>query len=339
MQLQYINVGIIGVGLFGQRHARILSAMPGVRIKSVADTNNVVGKQVALQYHTEFYEHYQDLLADPELDVLILATPDAQHFRICWDALQTTKAILLEKPMTTEVGEARALYEAAVRRPTGMFMPGHIHRFDPRYFGAHSRIRAGEIGDIGHINIRRSLGRFAAEKVPSGSNLIYHTAVHDLDSLRFLTGREVVKVYAQATNKIFGSVLDAVAMVLTLDNGGVCTMDSGWIIPSSAGSTLDAQWSIVGTRGAIYIDTQQQGLMTLNDSGFHFPDVFRYQEREALTSGNLREEIEHFVHCLRTGQSPRVTAFDGYQSIRLADAVLKSIGSGLPVDIPTERKI
>lgn len=333
MHNQLIRVGIIGAGLFGQRHARVFSAMPGVDVTAIADLDEQKGQPVAERYSARFYTQYQDLMESADTDALVIATPDAMHYSIAMEALRTNQAILLEKPMTTDLAEAEAIYSAAMARGQGLFMLGHIHRFDPRYYGAHQRIQEGFIGQVVHVNIRRSLGRFAAENLSAGSNLIYHTAVHDIDSLRFLTGREVTRVYAQAVQNTFGPGLDAAAVLFTLEQGGICTMDTGWVIPSAAGSTLDAQWSLVGTQGVIYIDTQQQGLMTLDNSGFHFPDVFRYQERNELTSGNLREEDEHFIHCLRHNLPPRVNARDGLMSIRIADAVLKSISSGRAVDV------
>lgn len=333
-----LRLGLIGAGSFGQRHARILRVMHGVRVTAVADIEVTAGQRLADQLGASFYQNYQKVLEDNTIDAVVIATPDAAHFHITMEALQTSKAIFLEKPMTTHLQEAEKIYKACSARPGGLMMLGHIHRFDPRYYAAHHRIKSGEIGDLVHINIRRSLGRFAAEMVPPGSNLIYHTAVHDIDSLRFLTGLEVTKVYAQAVQRTFGAILDAAAIIFTLSNGALCTMDTGWVIPSAAGNTLDAHWSLVGQKGVIYLQTQDQGLMILDNSGYHFPDVFRYQEREELTSGNLREELEHFIYCLRTGQSPRVTVADGLESIRIAEGILQSISSGMEVIFPIQKK-
>lgn len=337
MDSSAIRVGLIGAGLFGQRHARVLKAMYGVTITAVADIDEQAGRQLADHLKATYHQRHQDLLADDTIDIIVIATPDAAHFQIAMDALKTPKAIFLEKPMTTNLEEAKNICAAVEARPDRLFMMGHLHRFDPRYYAAHRRIKSGEIGELVHINIRRSLGRFAAEKAPPGSNLIYHTAVHDIDSLRFLTGLEVTKVYAQAVQHTFGATLDAAAIIFTLSNGALCTMDTGWVIPSAAGNTLDAQWSLVGQQGVIYIQTQDQGLMTLDNYGYHFPDVFRYQERDELTSGNLREELEYFIYCIRTGQTPRVTVADGFESIRIAESILESISSGQVVNLPIQK--
>ncbi len=153
--MKNIRWGIIGLGWFGEVHAEVLSALPGIELAALCTRRPQRLAEVADRFQvTRRYTDYQELLADPELDVIGITTHVNDHREIAIDALRSGKHVFLEKPMAPTPADCDQII-AAADAASGFFMVGHICRFDPRVALAKQAIDEGQIGKIVSMHARR----------------------------------------------------------------------------------------------------------------------------------------------------------------------------------------
>lgn len=334
--LSEIGVGLIGCGLMGYRHGMALSSVRGVRIVAVTDLIPAPAARLAQQFGAEAVAHHGDLLARADVDAVVIAVSDDAHLEPTLDAVAAHKHILLEKPLATSLDHGRRILEAAEHTTDRVFLVGHLLRFDPRFVGAAEKVAGGEIGDIVHISMRRNSNVDGPRRYGHHVHLPFHVSVHDADLLRFITGLAVEQTYAQATQRVLESEgqYDTLLAVLNLAGGGLCAMEACWVLPPSYRSALDGSVEIVGTKGVIYIDTLRQGLTVVDQSGPYYPDTVRYWEQDGRGNGLVCAQAQHFIDCIDGACRPKVTARDGYEAIRICQALQDSIDAGRPVSLP-----
>jgi len=177
-----MKVAVIGVGIMGKHHTRIYSSLPGIKLVGVADINESEGNLVAKKYHTKFYKDYMDLIDKEKPDALSICVPTSQHYIVAKDCLQKKCNILLEKPITRTLEEARKLQLSARENKT-TFMIGHIERHNPAVKKVKEMIVKGDLGKITAIMLRR-LGGFPPQI--KDANITVDLAIHDIDVANFL---------------------------------------------------------------------------------------------------------------------------------------------------------
>jgi predicted dehydrogenase len=313
-----------------------LSTLRGVRITAVTDIVPAAAEALAKKVGATVAPSHQDLLARPDVDAVVIAVPDDAHLVPTLDAIAAGKHILLEKPLAMSLEDGKRILQAAQAAPRQVFLVGHILRFDPRFAGAAKAVRSGEIGDIVHIAIRRNSAVLGPRRYGTHVSLPYHVSVHDADLLRFVSGLEVEQVYAQATTRVLKDIghYDTLLAVLNLNGGAICGMEACWVLPPCYRSALDGFLEVVGTKGVIYVETMRQGLTVVDETGPSYPDTMRYYEWDGRAGGLVRAEAEHFLECIDRGRTPLVTVSDGYQAIRISQALQDSINAGRPVPLP-----
>jgi len=331
-----IGFGLIGCGLMGCRHGMALRAIRGARVTAVTDLVPAAAERLAAHLGATPVQTHRELLARPDVDAVIIAVSDDAHLVPTLDAIAARKHILLEKPLAMSLEEGRRIVEAAESMTDRVFMVGHLLRFDPRFAGAAEAVRRGDLGDVVHMVLRRNSSVEGPRRYGRHVALPFHVSVHDADLLRFVSGLDVTKVYAQATAKVLKDEghYDSLLAVLSLSTGALCAMEACWVLPSCYKAALDGFLEVIGTKGVIYVETMHQGLTVVNQAGPVYPDTMRYQERDNRGGGLVREQMEHFVDCIDHGRPPKCTARDGYEAIRICQALQNSITSGQPVPLP-----
>lgn len=323
-----ISIAVIGAGLFGARHARVLAGIATCRLVAVVDINSDLADQLANELGVKACYTMEDLLKEQSLQAVVIALPDAMHKETTLAAIRSGCHVLLEKPMTTSLPEAEQIMEAIKGRDK-IYMMGHLMRFDPRFIAVEQEIKKNK-EDVLLVSIRKGLSEASAYHQKSGTNLIWHVAIHELDVLRFMTGLEITEVYAVSSQKkiVPEKLFDHVAVAGKLSNGSAFSLSVSWVLPEAVGSSIDSDWSIVTEKRAYTISTKQAGLSILTETGFHFPDVFRYQNKYGLHAGFIREMDEHFISCIWNQEKPLADFSDGYKSVLVCDSILKSLASG-----------
>jgi len=323
-----VSIAVIGAGLFGARHARVLAGISACRLAAVADINFNLAGQLAEELGVRACRNTEDVLKEQSLDALLIALPDAMHAETALAAIRSGCHVLLEKPMTTSLREAKQIMKATTGRDK-VYMMGHLMRFDPRFIAVEQEIKNHK-EEVLLVSIRKGISEASAYHQKAGTNLIWHVAVHELDALRFMTGLEISEVYAASSQKKItrGNLLDHVAVAGKLHNGTAFSLSVSWALPEAAGTSIDSEWSIVTEKRAYNISVKNAGLSILTETGFHFPDVFRYQHKYGVHAGLIRDMDEHFINCILNHAKPLADFSDGYQSVLICDAIARSLASG-----------
>ena len=331
-----INLGVIGLGRMGQIFCRHLARhTAGGRLAAVSSRRGDVAEQVAAQgYGVKTYGDYQDLLADPTLDGVVVATLTDTHHDIVVAAAEAGKAIFCEKPIALTLAETDRIL-AAVDRAGVPFQVAFMRRFDKGYAVAKQRIEAGEIGQpIVAQAISRDPGCPSpdwADPASSGG-LIVDLAIHDIDVLRWLMADEVTRVYTEGgvlTCPDLASVgdIDSAMISLRFANGGLGTIEAA----RNCGYGYDIRCEIRGTEGTLQIGyLQNTPVVALSQQGVSHDIVPWFEERFTPAYG---AQLDHFIDCLQRGVSPSPGSTDARIALQISLAATLSQQEERPVAV------
>lgn len=321
-----LKAAVIGVGAMGQNHARVYDQMPGVRLVGVADADAEVGARVAQLHHTVAYADYHRLLDEARPDVVSVALPTEFHHRAALDALEAGCHVLVEKPIAATEEQAQEMIERADALQRKL-MVGHIVRFDPAVQELKKRLAAGELGRVFQVRCRR-LGPFPVRIRDVG--VVIDLATHDLDLMRYLTGQEAVRVYAETEQEIHSVHEDILVGSVRLADGTIGILDINWLTPTKV-----RELTVTGARGMFRVDHLTQDLdfyenAEANDErwsaisllrGVSEGRMIRYPLRKYEP---LRAELEGFVRAVVEDTPVPVDSRDGLVALRLARALVQS---------------
>jgi myo-inositol 2-dehydrogenase/D-chiro-inositol 1-dehydrogenase len=329
-----IRVALIGAGQMGFWHARCLAHdIERAELAAVADPDEDAARRAAaLAPGVRWFASPEAILSDPSIRAVVIASPDATHAGLIEQAARAGKAIFCEKPLATDLTEADAAL-AAVARHSAKLQIGFQRRFDPAYQRAREVIAAGELGPV-ELAVATTRDPLEAGRPGSGRNaaIFIQTTIHDLDSLRFLTGLEVVQVYA--TGSYFGEgsaeqdEVDTAAVVLRFQNGALATITDSW----RTAYGYDVQVEVMGPRGKVQVGYDRQtAVRHFSAQGVCHDHVYWYIDRFGVA---YRREMEHFVDCVARGVAPDVGGADARAAQALAEAAARSLREGRPIDVP-----
>ncbi|MBC7288529.1 MAG: Gfo/Idh/MocA family oxidoreductase, partial [Armatimonadetes bacterium] len=186
-----LGCGVVGVGWMGERHARVWSEIPFTSLRAVYDIDRERAEQVASRYGCDVAESLDDLVGRDDVQIVSICTPDNLHVEPSVAAAKARKHLLIEKPLATTVPDAKAIIDA-VRESGVVAMVGHIVRFDARYWMAREQVRAGALGDLIYAYARRYNIIDSAERIAPRSTVSFFLGIHDVDAIRWITGRRIV---------------------------------------------------------------------------------------------------------------------------------------------------
>jgi inositol 2-dehydrogenase len=331
-----LAMGFLGVGEMGRRHAENLRRLvPEARLVAVADVAADRARQVASELEVEHsYASLDELLAHPDLDAVLIATPDKFHAKAICAAAAAGKDILCEKPIATSLPDAHAALEAVAKAGVRLQI-GFMRRYDPAYAAAMKRIEAGEIGEP---VVFKSVGRdkdvppLAAYQSNVNGMLFYTNTIHDFDLARWLMRDEVTQVHAYTTVAIRPELAqygDIVASVVNLkySRGAIGNIESH----AQAIYGYDVRTEVVGSKGSIFLGSvagTPATFLTANGGSQMLADHFLTRFADAYLA-----EVRDFVHNMLNDRPPRVTGEDGLRALAVAVAAENSHLQGKPCDV------
>ena len=224
-----VNLAVVGLGAFGQKHLDALALIDDVNIIYVAHSKMDVAEEVAAKYGAKrAFTDYAELLAQPDLDGVILATPTQMHLAQTLQALEAGKHVQVEIPMADNLAGVRQIVE--LQAMTGLVaMAGHTRRFNPSHQFVHNKIKAGEFSiqqmDVQTYFFRRSNMNALGKPRSWTDHLLWHHAAHTVDLFQYQTGEKVVKANAIQGPKHpeLGIAMD-MSIQLQTENGKICTL-------------------------------------------------------------------------------------------------------------------
>jgi predicted dehydrogenase len=324
-----LNVGVIGLGMMGERHALIYDKMPLVNLKSICDSNGDRLEAFARKVKTETYAGYEEMLADPELDAVSICMPDNMHQSVVNCAVKYNKHILLEKPIASDLKAGKEIYEL-VKDKTKVFMVGHILRFDPRFSEAKKYVDEGEIGEIINLYCRRNSPIAGPLHYVGFTDLSMHVMIHDVDAVNWLVDSKPVKVFAKSRQVLLKkyNMTDSIFALIEYANGALACLEACWVLPENSPASIDDKVEIVGTNGALYIDSCDRGINLVSNRKISYPDSRHWPEINGEPGGALYEELTGFINCIVKNRKPIIGACEAVGALEVVDAIERSIQSG-----------
>jgi len=330
---------VIGAGRAGLVHAaNIRHHIRQAELVALCDSNAEqlarVAGDLAVERH---YTDYREPLRDPEVEAVVIATPAFLHRDIACEAAAHGKHIFLEKPMALSVAECAAINEAVDRAGVTLQI-GFMRRFDSAFLEAKELMDSGEMG---RVTIIKSTGRGPGlpptwiYDVAKSNGILAEVNSHDFDSVRWLVGREIVRVHAEAANFKCDDVreshpdfYDNAVVSLRFADGTLGLIDG--TCPAHYG--YDARVEVLCERGVLFVGSvRDRAVVRATREGQligRTVDSWRSLFREAYVA-----EMAHFVECVEQGTTPRATGTDGLKAVEAVVAANLSIRRGEPVAV------
>jgi predicted dehydrogenase len=336
-----VGVGLIGCGTWGKVHARTYAASDSVNFVAACDMDARRAEELTRNYGAQrHYSDWREVLENPEIRAVSIATPDFAHGEIVLAALQAGKHVLVEKPLATTVVECETI--VAAREKAGLKLMVDFHnRWSQPFVNLRAKLEAGELGKLLMMNIRLNDTLF----VPTGmlswagrSSPAHFLGAHVVDLVRWLSGAEVARVYSVSRSEVLKGkgveTPDFFQSILELSSGATAVIENCWILNTSAPSVFDFQCEFVASRATAYVNASHHRMMEVySDQGAALPDVSGAPELYGKPVGFCVAAIEHFIHCVATDQQPRVGAEDGLAAARIIKAIEDSARTRMPVDL------
>ncbi len=327
-----LRVGVIGLGFFGERHARIYRSLPQAELVAVCDTDAGRASRVGGALAAAPLTDAGALLARDDIAAVSICLPDRLHTEVAIAAAAAGKAILLEKPLAHDYDHARRIV-AAVEKAGVRFMVAHILRFDPRYVQVYEAAAPERLGRPIHLRAKRNGTRATARRLGSASSILFYMGVHDIDAMQWIARSPIVRVYAQKIGVLGTGNEDALYAVVNFANGAIGQIDYSWAWPDGLMNGYRAAFEVVGERAAASLDVTDQGFAVVDDERTTGGDTHLWPEINGRIVGDLADELAHFVSAVQDGEAFVQPYQEALAAIPVLDALAQSANSGQPVEV------
>lgn len=344
MTMKTVNVGVAGIGFMGATHIKAYAKIPGARLAAICDARRVPdgdlsniagniggGKPFRLDMtQVKGYSKFDELLADPEIDLIDLCVPTPQHHPLCLAALQAGKHVICEKPMARTPAHCRDIVAAAAKSK-GFFMPAMVMRFWPGWSWLKQAIADQTYGKVLAARFRRvtsppTWGKASYFKGEDSGGALLDLHIHDTDFVQFCFGRPR-GVLSMGTTRYSG-VTDHVLTSYQVAAGVPVVAEGSWLMTEGFGFKMEytvnfekATADFDSSRGAEALKLYEEGQK---------PRVMA-----CATEDGYELELRHMIESIQAGTPPSiVTAADGLGAVEICEAEERSIKAGAVVMLP-----
>jgi predicted dehydrogenase len=337
-----LKVGVVGCGYWGSKHVRVLVGLPEVERVCVIDPR--ADRRASLERSFPSVAGFERLdEALDGVDAVVVATPASTHAAVARRSLAAGKHVLVEKPLTTSISEARQLVEQAAAASLTL-MVGHTFEYNAAVRQLREAVQGGEFGDMYYIETARlNLGVYQSD-----INVVWDLAPHDVSIITFLLGAMPSAVHAWGASHAHATLEDVAHLRLEFPGLGVTgQIHVSWLYPSKV-----RRVTAVGSRKmAVYDDLVPGEPLRIFDKGVAVtagngdPDLhampmsYRYGDVVApyvALQEPLLVEDRHFVDCVRSGRQPLSSAERGLAVVSVLDAAQRSLRQGRRVQLDAE---
>lgn len=343
MDVNKVGVALIGAGVWGETHAKAYSQNPNARFYAVCDLNEERARALAEKYGAEkVFTDFEEMLDDPAVDAVGVATPDYAHEAPVVAALQRGKHVLVEKPLATTVDACNRMI-AAAKASRGHLMVDFHSRWVAPFAGAKQIVEANEIGTPVHGFIRLSDTIYVPRDMlqwSSKSTVLWFLACHCVDILRWTMNAEVTRVYGQSRRRALREehgvdTPDFYLTTLEFDNGAVIVMENSWVMQDGEPVIFDYRMELYGSQGSVKVNAAHNGaLVKVTPQKVNHLDTLFGTAVHGKFIGGAVEAIHYFIdHVVVKNEEPMVTGEDGLRATQVLAAIEKSVETGQPVEL------
>lgn len=325
-----LRVGLVGIGMMGRNHARVLRDIDGLTLAAVADP---AGDRFGMAGDAAVVPTVTDMIAQG-IDMAVVATPTAFHLAAGLELAASGVHTLIEKPLATDGAESLQLVEAF--ESAGLVNAvGHIERCNPALRALRTRLEAGELGEIYQVATRRQ-GPFPNRIADVG--VVKDLATHDIDLTMWVIGSDYSRVSAFTQHRSGREHEDLISVTAQAANGTVVSHLVNWLSPLKERCTV-----VTGERGAFVADTLQSDL-TFHENGTVKTEWEQVSTFRGVSEGNsiryaiakpepLKVQHEAFRDAVLGRESSVVTMREGMRTVAVADACLRAAREGRTIDV------
>lgn len=331
-----LKIGIIGAGRIGKVHTgSVTRYVKGAEVKAIADPfmSEETAKWAHAQGIKEVYTDYKKILADKEIDIVLICSSTDTHSSISLEAIAAGKHVFCEKPIDHDVNKIKQVV-AALEKSKVKYQVGFNRRFDHNFMAAREAVAAGKIGDLNILKITsRDPGAPPVSYIKVSGGIFLDMTIHDFDMVRYMSGAEVVEVYAAGgvlVDKAIGEAgdIDTAIITMKLSNGALAVIDNC----RRATYGYDQRVEAFGSLGQVAIgnDTDSTAVVS-NASGVtaEKPKLFfleRYMQAYVL-------EVSEFIESVVKDTPVKVSVYDGLKPVLIGLAAKLSLAENRPVKI------
>ncbi len=340
------NIAVVGLGYWGPNLARNVASLPVARLHTLCDQQSNRLAQVARQYPgIKTQTDYSAVLADPEVNAVIIATPVHTHYDLTLSALKAGKHVMVEKPLAQTSAQCLELIAMAEKHHL-ILMAGHIFIYNAAVRKVKEYIRSGELGEVYYIYSQRlNLGIIRQDV-----NALWNFAPHDISILCYWLDAAPERVMARGYSYIQPGIEDVIFMNLDFPGGIGSNVHISWLDPNKIRCM-----TVVGSKKmVVYDDVSADAKIRIYDKGVtkkpNNTSPGRYESfgefQLMLRAGDvlipsfnfpepLKIECQHFVECIQSGKQPITDGYDGLRVVRVLEAAQEAIASAKAVEMPS----
>jgi predicted dehydrogenase len=342
-----IGYAIVGTGIWGQLHARVLADDARVNLVAVCDLDQAKARHVAERYDIpHVYGSHEEMLRDADVEAVSVTTPDFAHGAPALAAVQSGWHLLVEKPFATTVEECVAIIGAA--RQSGVKLMVDFHtRWSPSFCNAYQSVRDGELGELKLVTFRLSDTTYVPTRYISWadrSSVLWFLGPHSIDTVRWLFADEVREVYAIRRDGVLQGMgintPDFYTLLLQFERGGVAYLEHSWILSPHTPNLIDVRCHLQGSRGTAYIDNSHnrafEKYSELTSHGYPdlpYADTAVMPVAQGRQVGYAAESIRYFIDCLWQDRQPLAGGLDGLRATEIILAGEESARVNAPVGV------
>jgi UDP-N-acetylglucosamine 3-dehydrogenase len=310
----------------GRNHARVYSELPEAELVAVVDADLKNAEATACKHDVRAYTDPEEMLAKEKPEAVSIAVPTALHAQVGLAALDAGAHVLMEKPIAATVEEGHRLIEKA-QLVNRQLMIGHIVRFNPAVQELKKRLIAGQLGRVFQIVCRRT-GPFPARIRDVG--VVVDLAPHDVDLMRFLTGLNPVRAFAETEQRIHTDHEDLVLALLRFPDNVSGLLEINWLTPTKVREVI-----VLGERGMFRVDDLTQDLYFFENATVNGTLWPALQSLKGVSEGSmtryslqryepLKAELQAFLKAVQEDSPVPINGQDGLEALRLALALVES---------------
>ena len=306
-----VRVAVVGVGYFGRFHAKHYAANPNAELVAVADTDAGTGRAVAREFGCEAVADYRQLIG--RIDAASIAAPTPEHFGIARDLMAAGVHVLIEKPMTDDLTEARKLADLAAKHKR-VLQVGHIERFSACYRALSELVKRPLYIESNRIAPWRERG--------TAVDVIFDLMIHDIDIIMGLVGSSIVSVSAAGT-PLFSSSVDLASARVSFASGCIANVTASRVSHKTERSMRVFQPN--GYHVCDFVKSRIFSYSVRGDMAKTGAAAIARQNLIVPKEDSLANEIDEFLECVRNGRGPAVDAQAGCEAVRVASMIHDSI--------------
>lgn len=328
-----INCGLVGYGYWGPNIARSITRIKDVNLLMICDKDSFKLDGAKVLYPQVLTTNNADeILKNPKIDAVIIATPASNHFELASRALKSGKHILIEKPVTINTAQAQTLIKLN-KKTKRIVMIGHTFEYNPTVLKMKQIIKDDDLGKIYYMySTRVNLGQIKGDV-----NALWNLAPHDISILNFLLDSQPLEAMAFGACYLQKGIEDVVFMILRYPGNVLAKVHVSWLDPAK-----ERKMTIVGSKKMLVfddldnemplkiydkrVDTGEvaRGLVTEYKIKLHSGDIYAPQVENKEP---LLEELKHFFECIEKNKPPATDLVNGLRVVQVLEACQKSLAN------------